>query len=279
MNMVCPTAVGVERRILGRIDLRVGHRLDHVGQRGGQGAERRDGGLAVLHWARVDEHGHDHQLAVELGGHHRHGWGGQDVDDARQLLGRGVGGGDDPGQHLGGGRQQQQPAQHPVQRAQPELEARRHPEVAAAAAQRPEQVRVVLGVGTPHLAVGGHHLGGQQVVDRQAVLSDQVADATGQRDPADADRAGVAEPGRQAMHVGGGGVLAGGQARLRPGAARLGVDVERVHGREVEHDPPVEDAVPGETVAATADGQLQSGLARQRDDPGDVGGVGGLDNQ
>jgi hypothetical protein len=33
--------------------------------------------------------------------------------------------------------------------------------------------------------------------------------------------------------------------------------------------------VSGEAVAAAADGQLQPGLARERDDLGDLGGVGG----
>jgi hypothetical protein len=128
------------------------------------------------------------------------------------------------------------------------------------------------------LAAGGHHLGGQQVVDRQAVLSDQVADAAGQGDPADADRAGVAEPGRQPVlgrrHC----VLAGGQARLGPGGTRLCVDVQRPHGRQVQHDPPLDDAVPSRAVATAADGQLQPGLAGQRDDPGDVVVAGGLDD-
>ena len=49
-------------------------------------------------------------------------------------------------------------------RVQPVLELGDHAEVAAAAAQRPEQVRVLLGAGPQHLAGGGDDLGGQQVV-------------------------------------------------------------------------------------------------------------------
>jgi hypothetical protein len=41
----------------------------------------------------------------------------------------------------------------------------------------------------------GHDLGGQQVVDREAVLANEEPDAAAQRDPADADGAGVAEAG------------------------------------------------------------------------------------
>ena len=43
-------------------------------------------------------------------------------------------------------------------------------------------------------AVRGHDLGGEQAVDRQAVLADEVADAAAEREAADPDRAGVAEP-------------------------------------------------------------------------------------
>jgi hypothetical protein len=64
----------------------------------------------------------------------------------------------------------------------------------------------VVGVDAQELAVGGDQLGGQQVIDGQAVLSDQVADAAAQGDPADADRAGVAEPGRQPVGRRGGAV-------------------------------------------------------------------------
>ena len=70
-------------------------------------------------------------------------------------------------------------------------------EVAAAAADRPEQVRVRVRVRAEDLPVGGHDVGGEEVVDRQAVLPHQVADAAAGRDPADPDRAGVAEPDRE----------------------------------------------------------------------------------
>ena len=58
------------------------------------------------------------------------------------------------------------------------------------------------------LAVGGDDLRGEQVVDGQAVLAHEEADAAAERDPADPDRAGVAEPGREAVRAGGGRVVA-----------------------------------------------------------------------
>ena len=133
-------------------------------------------------------------------------------------------------------------------------------------------------VDVEQLAVGGHQLGGQQLVDRQAVLSDQVADAAAEGEPADPDRAGVAEPGRQPVGAGGGGVLAGRQPRLGPGGALLGVDLQGVHVGQVEHDAAVGGAVPGQAVAAAANRQLQPGLACQRHHLGHVAGVGGPDD-
>jgi hypothetical protein len=109
---------------------------------------------------------------VELGGQERHRRRGHDVGDGRQLLGRGLRLGDEPGDDLGGGRQDQHAAHNRRDRVQPELEPGRHPEVAAAAADRPEQVRMPLVIDAQQPAVGGHDLGGQQVVDGQAVLSD-----------------------------------------------------------------------------------------------------------
>jgi hypothetical protein len=61
-----------------------------------------------------------------------------------QLLRRGVGLGEEPLDHLGGGGQDQQAADDGVERVQPVLEAGGQAEVAAAAADRPEQLRMRL---------------------------------------------------------------------------------------------------------------------------------------
>ena len=72
-------------------------------------------------------------------------------------------------------------------------------EVAAAAAQRPEQVGVLVRGGAHDPPVGEHDLGGQQRVDRQAVPAHQPADAAAEREPADA---GVGDlPGRNGEPV------------------------------------------------------------------------------
>jgi len=80
----------------------------------------------------------------------------------------------------------EQPDGHGVDRVQLELERRRDAEIAAAASDRPEQV-VVLGLAGPHRpAIGGDHVGREQVVDGQPISAGQVADAAAQCETADA---------------------------------------------------------------------------------------------
>ena len=78
-------------------------------------------------------------------------------------------------------------ADHGVDGMEPELEARRDAEVAAPAADRPEESGSVLRVDAPRAPVGGDDLGGEQAVDRQSVLADEIADPSAEREPADAD--------------------------------------------------------------------------------------------
>jgi hypothetical protein len=58
---------------------------------------------------------------------------------------------------------------------QPVVEARDDADVPAAAADRPEQLGLAVGVDLEHAAVGGDDLGAEEVVDREPVLADQVA--------------------------------------------------------------------------------------------------------
>lgn len=76
---------------------------------------------------------------------------------------------------------------------QPELESWDNPEVAAPAPECPEQVGMRIGVRAQKRAVGRYDVGRQQAVDGQAVLADEVADASPEREPADPDRAGIPE--------------------------------------------------------------------------------------
>ena len=75
---------------------------------------------------------------------------------------------------------------HGIHRMRLEQEGRDHAEVSAAAAQRPEQVAVLLCVGDHEPAVGQNHVGAQQIVDGQAELARQMSDAAAERQAADA---------------------------------------------------------------------------------------------
>jgi hypothetical protein len=59
-------------------------------------------------------------------------------------------------------------AEHVAQRVELEVHAGHNAEVAAAAAQRPEEIRVLLLARFQHATVGCHHLGGEQVVAGEA---------------------------------------------------------------------------------------------------------------
>ena len=85
-----------------------------------------------------------------------------------------------------------------VDRVRLEGELRHDAEVAAAAADRPEEVRVLVGAGRDLRAVGEHELRREQVVDRQPVAAGEVAVPAAERQAGDTGRgddpAGHREP-------------------------------------------------------------------------------------
>ena len=126
-----------------------------------------------------------------------------------------------------------------------ELEGRDDPEIAAAASERPEQV-LVLGLAGPHrLAVGGDHLGGEQVVDGQPVAAGQVADAAAEGETGDAGGRNDPAGRRQAVGVGGIVEITPGGAPARSGSPAGRIDVDMPHQRQVDDHPAVVGAEPG----------------------------------
>ena len=79
-----------------------------------------------------------------------------------------------------------------------ELERGDHTEVAASSAQRPKEVGVLVFGCPQQFAVGGHDIGGEQVVDRETVLAHEPADTTAKGESCDAgvadDAAGGGQP-------------------------------------------------------------------------------------
>ena len=82
-----------------------------------------------------------------------------------QLVGGRIGLGDEAGDHVGRRREHEQAPEDRVNPMQPVAQARDDPEVAAAATQRPEQLRLVLGVDAAQPAVGGDDLRREEAVD------------------------------------------------------------------------------------------------------------------
>ena len=79
-----------------------------------------------------------------------------------ELLGRRLGGGDEAGDHVRASPAGRACRRRSADLVEPELEPGHDAEVAAAATDRPEQVRLVLGVDVQELAVGGDDLGREQ---------------------------------------------------------------------------------------------------------------------
>jgi hypothetical protein len=135
-----------------------------------------------------------------------------------------------------------------------ELEAGDHAEVPAAALQRPEQVRIPIGVRHQQAAVRSHHLGRDQAVDGEAVLPLEPAAAAAEGQPADArvrePPAGHREPEGLCLAI----ELTPVGAASAPGGASLRVHADPVHPPEVDHQAAVHDGVAGDGMAAASDG-------------------------
>ena len=132
---------------------------------------------------------------------------------------------------------------------QVELDRRHGAEAAAAAAQRPEQVRVGVRVDAARLAVGGHELDRAHAVAGQALASREPADAAAERVADDAGVGRGAVQRRKAVLAGRGHDVAPERARLGPRAARLGIDLDAGHAGGLEQQRAVERAERKRAVA------------------------------
>ena len=251
----------------------VRHRLHAVQERFGERVEqRRHRARRLLLRTAVVPHDAAHLAPVDRGREGVRGRHGGEGEEAVELARGGRQEVAVDRQHLGAqlDRPERRPCDHRVDLVQPELERGDDAEVAAAAADRPEEVGMLVGAGAHLLAVGEHHVGGEQVVDREAGRTRQVAQAAPERDSPDAG--GGDDPARrgQPMGLGGPVELAQGGAAADPCGACLRVDLHAVHRREVDHQPVLAGAQPGAVVATAAHRQRQVALARERDRPGDV---------
>jgi hypothetical protein len=166
-----------------------------------------------------------------------------------------------------------------LDREQLQLQRGHHAEVAAAAAQGPEQVLVLVGVGAHLLAVGGHELDAAHRVAGQAVEAAQPADAAAQDE---ADHAHVGRgpaQGGQAVLAGRGGEVARQRAGLDPRHARVGVDAHAVHPDRAHQHRVVQRHQGARPVTGALGGQLEPVVAGELHRGHDVGDALGQDDR
>ena len=154
---------------------------------------------------------------------------------------------------------------------QVEVEAGDHAKVATATAHTPVQLRILLGIGAQDLAAGRDDLHATHVVEREPEATGQAAEATAQREAADAcvgDRAGGRD---QAVRHGFLVEVAQQAATGHPGDTRGRIDADTPQQREVQQQAPFTGRFAGGTVAAAFDREQQVGFARELDGIADIG--------
>jgi hypothetical protein len=108
------------------------------------------------------------------------------------------------------------PPLHPPNSGEPVSELGDDAEVAAATADRPEQIRLMLMINRVHSTVSSDDLGGEDIVDGHPVSTAQEADPATKRELADANAPDVAEPNREPMRLERPGHLSGCETGLEP---------------------------------------------------------------
>ena len=202
-------------------------------------------------------------------GGHRRRRAQEDVRDGGELSGRFGGMAYERRHGPRRGRQDEQTAEELTHLVESEGQLGDDAEVAAATADGPEQLGIVVFVDAAHPAVGGDDLGLDERVHREPVLAREVSHAAAEGETRDAHRRGVAESDGQAVRRQGGGDLAGGQ----PGAGTHGalpqVHVEAGQSPNVQQDA-AGGTESGDAVPAGPDRQLHPRLGGQFHGPDDV---------
>ena len=154
-----------------------------------------------------------------------------------------------------------------------ELERGDHAEVAAAASQRPEQVGVLILGRAQQLALGGHDVDGEEVVDREAVLAHQPANATAEGEPGDTgvayDSAGGGQTVRLRLVID----VTPQRTTLHPDPAVGGINPHGPHCRKINDDPVVANCGARHVVASAPYGDFQIVVAGETHGPDNVGGA------
>ena len=202
---------------------------------------------------------------------------GEEHERQRKLVGRlGHHVAEAPQQLGGAGAREDREAGHHLRpdRVEPQLDRGHDAEVAAAAAQRPEQLGVLVGGRADRLAAGGDQLDGEDVVDGQAVLALEPARAAAEREPGDAGARDAPADGGEPVLLGGGVDLAPGQAAARADDPPLRVDDQLAQAADVDHEAVLDERRAGDRVAAAAHRDAHAARPRERERGADLVGMG-----
>src|SRR3954447_2049234 len=156
---------------------------------------------------------------------------------------------------------------------QDELDRGHDAEAAAAAAQRPEQLGLVVAVAAHEAAVGGDELDRDDAVRREAVPAREPAQAAAERVADDADVGGGARQRGEAVLGRRAGDLGPRDAGAGASAAAGDVDLDVAQRRRLDEDRALERRDRARVVARALRGDAQAALAGEVDDRDDVGGA------
>ena len=144
------------------------------------------------------------------------------------------------------------------------------PEVAAASAERPEQLRIAVLAGDDDGPIGRHDLRPNEVVAGQPGRTHEKADAAGQGQATDPGVDERPAGGRKVVRNRGPiEVLPQSPARC-PRPPSRGVDLDRAHLTQVDHQGAVGHRMSGNAMAAPTHGDGQAGSTRGTDRADDV---------
>lgn len=202
-----------------------------------------------------------------------------DKRDDPELVGCRSGQLDDPKQHVGGGRQREESADDRTDRVQSVPELRDNAEVPAPASDGPEQVGVVVLAGGHNSAVGGHHLGAFERIQRESELPTQPANASSERDPAHAHVGAVAKRHHQILPAARRREPACRHTCADPGHLVSSVDVDVIQSGEVDQQPTLGAPVTGDAVTSSPDCDLVSSDPRELQGPRNIGRLSHSDDE
>ena len=151
-----------------------------------------------------------------------------------------------------------------------ELELGHDAEVAAATAQPPEQLGVLLRRGAHDLAIRGDQLERDHVVAGQSVLAGEPAHAAAQGQPTHTRVRDVAGRGGHLVRLGRRIERTEQSTSLDPCSPVIRVDAHAAHRGQVDHQTALGNRQPDDAVPAAANPDLQALLPRQSDSTYDV---------